>query len=270
METNEGQRQWWNDERWAEMWPKRERLTDAVTTFLLDAAALQPGERVLDVGSGGGTTSLAAARAVGLDGGVVGADISAPLAVLASRRAGDAGAGNAKFCVADMQTDTVDGGPFDVALSQFGVMFFEEPVTAFGNIRAHLTPGGRIAFACWQDSDRNQWFVSAPLAEFLPPSPTPEPGKSPTGSFSLAAPSRTEGILRSAGFIDVRSTAHEMTVDAPPDSVVDEDQLVFMGVPADKLAIAQTAVDEHMRQFVLSPTLSRFPLAFQVFQATNP
>jgi cyclopropane fatty-acyl-phospholipid synthase-like methyltransferase len=61
VETNEGQRQWWNDERWAEMWPKRERLTDAVTTFLLDAAALRPGERVLDVGSGGGTTSLAAA-----------------------------------------------------------------------------------------------------------------------------------------------------------------------------------------------------------------
>ncbi len=29
VETNEGQRQWWNDERWAEMWPKRERLTDA-------------------------------------------------------------------------------------------------------------------------------------------------------------------------------------------------------------------------------------------------
>jgi hypothetical protein len=55
VEANEGQRQWWNDERSVEMWPKRERLTDAVTAFLLDAAALQPGERVLDVGSGGVT-----------------------------------------------------------------------------------------------------------------------------------------------------------------------------------------------------------------------
>ena len=56
----------------------------------------------------------------------------------------------------------------------------------------------------------------------------------------------------------------------PRDAVVDEGQLTFMGVSADKHAIVQTAVDEHMRQFALSPTLSRFPLAFQVFLAANP
>ena len=68
VETNEVERRRWNDERWAAMWPKRERLTDAVTAFLLDAVALRPGERVLDVGCGGGRTSLAAARAVGTEG----------------------------------------------------------------------------------------------------------------------------------------------------------------------------------------------------------
>lgn len=270
MEANEGQRRWWNNERWAEMWPKRERLTDAVTAFLLDAASLQPGERVLDVGSGGGMASLAAAQKVGSDGRVVGVDISAPLTRLAHSRAQDAGAQNATFYVADLQTDEVDGRPFDVALSQFGVMFFEDPVIAFGNIRAHLKPGGRITFACWQSSDKNPWFVSSALAPFLPPSPTPEPGKSPIGPFALADSSGTDEILCSAGFIDVRFSTYEITIDAPPDSVVDEDQLLFMGVPDNELAIAQTAVDEHMQQFVLSPELSRFPLAFQVFRATNP
>ena len=58
-------------------------------------------------------------------------------------------------------SDDVPGGPFDVALSQFGVMFFDEPVTAFTNIRAQLLTGGRMAFACWQTADRNPWYIGA-------------------------------------------------------------------------------------------------------------
>jgi SAM-dependent methyltransferase len=201
---------------------------------------------------------------------VVGADLSTPLSALANRRAREAGAQNVTFCVVDMQTDTVQGGPFDVALSQFGVMFFDEPATAFGNIRAHLKPGGRIAFACWQTGDRNPWFFAPAIAEHLPPPPTPAPGKSLTGPFALGDPAASADILHSAGFVEVRWTAHELSVDTPQDSIVDEAQLEFMGVSPDKLALAQTAIDEHMRQFVVSPALSRFPLAFQVFQATNP
>ena len=270
MEANETQRKWWNEERWVQMWPKRERLTDAVTTFLLDAAALSPGERVLDVGSGGGSASFAAARIVESGGSVVGADISAPLTALASGRAAQGGASNTSFHTVDMQTDAVEGGPFNVALSQFGVMFFDEPVTAFANIRSHLRRGGRIVFTCWQESERNPWFASAPLGELLAPPPPPALGKSRTGPFSLADTSRTEDILRSAGFVDVRFSAHAVTVDAPPDSVVDDDQLLFMGVPADRLTSAQAAVERHMMQFALSPEMSRFPLAFQVFHAMNP
>ena len=71
---------------WAAAWPKRERLTTAVTDVLLSHCRLQPADKVLDVGTGGGVAALAAARIVG-DGTVVGADISAPLIELARRRA---------------------------------------------------------------------------------------------------------------------------------------------------------------------------------------
>jgi SAM-dependent methyltransferase len=269
METNELERRRWNDDRWTALWPKRERLTDAVTPYLLEAVALRPGERVLDVGCGGGKTALEAARAVGEAGAVVGADLSAPLGQLAERRAMEAGMQNVTFCVVDVQTERVPGGPFDVAMSQFGVMFFDEPVTAFKNIRAQLAPGGRIAFVCWQSMEQNPWFFASAVAQFVPPPPAPEPGKSPTGPFVLADPERTTGILESAGFSDIRRTVHDLDVEAPEDSIVDEAQLVFIGVAEDQLPAARTAVDAHMEQFKLSSGLSRFPLAFQVFQATN-
>lgn len=270
MGTNEAERARWNDDQWTAVWPRRERLTDAVTAFVLDAVALKPGERALDVGCGGGRTSLAAGRAVGPGGTVVGADLSVPLNALALRRAHEADVENVTFCVVDMQTDTVQGGPFDAALSQFGVMFFDEPVTAFANIRGLLKPGGRIAFACWQDVARNPWFFAPVIADLLPPPPVPAPGKSLTGPFALSDAARTAEILREAGFEEVDATAHELAVDVPADSVLDEAQFAFMGITPDKMAIARTAVDEHMRQFVVSPTLSRFPLAFQVFHAANP
>ncbi len=270
METNEAERRRWNDERWAAVWPKRERLTDAVTAFVLEAAALRPGERVLDVGCGGGKTSLAAARAVGGDGAVVGADLSAPLRALAARRAAEASVDNASFYVVDMQTDMVEGRPFDVALSQFGVMFFDEPVAAFSNIRAHLKPGGRLVFACWQADDKNPWVFATAITEFLPPPPTLAAGKSPTGPFALADPELTTAILGSAGFRDVRRTAHEIPVEAPHDAVVDDVQFELMGIPSERLPAARAAVAEHMQQFVVDAELSRFPLAFQIFEATSP
>jgi ubiquinone/menaquinone biosynthesis C-methylase UbiE len=266
-DANEAERRRWNDERWATVWPKRERFTDAVTPYVLDAAAVRPGDQVLDVGCGGGKTAIAAAHAAGTEGAVVGADLSAPLVELASRRGQEARAENVTFAVVDVQTDSIFGGPFDLALSQFGVMFFDEPVTAFSNIRAHLKPGGRIAFACWQVRENNPWFFASAIQEFLPPPPTPAPGKSVTGPFAFGDSGHTSRVLRAAGFTDVRQTPYELTVDAPQDSIVDEDQLIYLGVPADKLLVALDAVDAHMQQFQVSPTLSRFPIAFQVFRA---
>jgi SAM-dependent methyltransferase len=270
MASNEVERRRWNDERWYLVWPKRERFTNEVTGYLLDALAPAPGERIFDIGSGGGTATLAAAAAVGDDGSVVGVDISASLCRLAAERATAAGTANVRFEVADVQTEAIAGAPFDAAMSQFGVMFFNEPVTAFRNIHAQLHAGGRIAFACWQPAEANPWFYASALAGFVPPTPQPEPGKSATGPFTLADPEHTTGILEHAGFANIRRTPYELETVAPEDTVVDEDQLLFLGVTDDQLPAASDAVSRHLSRFRIDDQYSRFPLAFQIYTASKP
>jgi SAM-dependent methyltransferase len=266
-EVNAAERRHWNDAYWASVWPRREVMTSAVTDLLLKHLDLHPGERVLDVGSGGGTVTIAAAARVGPGGSVVGADISVPLVELSRGRAADQQVSNVSFCVADVQRDTVSGAPFDVAVSQFGVMFFDEPVTAFANIRRHLAPGGRLAFACWQARERNPWFVGPALAGFAPPPPPPAPGKSPTGPFAFSDPKRVAEILAGAGWKSPVRNAYELVATVDRDALTDRGQLRFLGVPEDALEDAERAVDEQLRPLQTADGRIDAPLAVQIFTA---
>ena len=93
--------------------------------------------------------------------------------------------------------------------------------------------------------------------------------ESPTGPFTLSDVERTTAILDAAGFAEIRQAAHEVTVEVPRDAIVDEAQLVFMGVSDERLAEAQAVVDEYMQRFALGAAQLRVPLAFQVFAAAN-
>jgi SAM-dependent methyltransferase len=269
-EANAFERRRWNDDRWTGVWPRRERLTDRVTPVLLEAVAPQPGEHALDVGCGGGRTTLAAAAAVGTGGHAVGADVSAQLLELARRRASEAGTGNVDFERADLQTDAVPGVPFDVALSQFGVMFFDDPVRAFANVRAHLRPGGRLVFACWQALEHNTWHPAHAAAPFVVSPPEPPPGKSRSGPFTLADPAHTRALLEAAGFVGVGHEPHTLEVTAPQDAVFDDVQLHYVGVPDEQIDEARGAIEEHLGRFESAGGDFRFPLAFQLFSARQP
>jgi SAM-dependent methyltransferase len=268
--ANEAQSKRWNDDRWAAAWPKRERLTEAVSPYLLEAAGVRNGHRVCDIGCGGGALTIAVAEAAAPDGQVVGIDISAPLLRVARRRAEECGVPNVRFVQADVQTTPLGEAPFDLAVSQFGVMFFDEPTRAFRAIRGLLAAGGRLVFACWQGVEHNPWHVGTVLRPLLPPPPVPPPGKSPAGPFVLGDDEYVRDLLGAAGFGAVESTPHETTVRAPADAVVDRSLLQFMGVAPARDDAAQALVERHLAQFAVGPDEYEYPIAFRVYEAVNP
>jgi ubiquinone/menaquinone biosynthesis C-methylase UbiE len=183
--ANEAEANRWNHPAWVTAWPNRERLTNAVSPLLLEVVDARAGQTVCDVGCGGGSLSMTLADAVAPGGVVVGIDISVPLLRLASQRASESGCGNVRFVEMDMQTGDGEPGPFDVAVSQFGVMFFDEPLAALKAVRRRMRAGGRFVFACWTEVERNPWHVGSALRSFLPAPKLPVPGKSPVGPFSF-------------------------------------------------------------------------------------
>lgn len=214
--ANADQIAYWNNaagETWAALQDRLDRQIEPLGRRAMDAGAPKGGERVLDIGCGCGQTSLELAQRVAPAGQVLGVDISEPMLEVARRRGGEAGATNVSFLAADAQTQAFPPGGFDLAFSRFGVMFFDDPAAAFGNIAAALAPGGRLAFVCWRPMLENPWmsvpmFAALPL---LPPMPPPADPTAP-GPFAFADPERLRGILASAGFVDIAIAPHDQQI----------------------------------------------------------
>ena len=190
-------------EHWVAEAERYDSMVGAFGEAMLDAADLRPGERVLDIGCGNGATTIEAARRVRPGGVVVGIDLSSPMLGLARQRASAAGANEIEFVEADAQRHDFAVGAFDVAVSRFGVMFFDDPGAAFANIGRALAPGGRLAFVAWQALERSEWIMvpgaAAAAHVGMPEGIAPnEPGP---GAF--ADPARVRGILDAAGFVDI-------------------------------------------------------------------
>jgi ubiquinone/menaquinone biosynthesis C-methylase UbiE len=123
---------------------------------LLYAAAIAPGERVIDVACGTGLVSLAAARAVGSRGRVLGVDLSEQMVAAARDRA--AATAHTQFMRMDGEAlDAVPSAGFDVALCALGLMYLPSPERALREMARVLRPGGRIALAVWGERAHCGW-----------------------------------------------------------------------------------------------------------------
>jgi SAM-dependent methyltransferase len=195
----------WNGDsgrRWVADPDRRDRILAPVADALLAAAALGPGEGVLDIGCGCGATTLAAGHEVATFGTVIGVDLSEPMLGVARHRANSTGITNVTLLRADAQVHSFEPAAFDVAISRFGTMFFADPVAAFTNIATALRPGARLCLATWQPLVANDW-LSIPGAALLEFGALPDSAASGPGMFAQSNPDVITGVLDRAGYANV-------------------------------------------------------------------
>jgi len=212
--ANEDMRQRWTDvsgRAWVEHQRLFDRMLAGVTRHLLAALDVEHGERVIDVGCGTGTLTGAVAD---LGAHVVGADISPTMVEGARRRFPDL-----DFVVADAQLDPLPG-PFDQIVSRFGVMFFDDPVAAFANLRRAATKDAELRFLSWRGPAENPFMLVAEraAAPFLPGMPPRDPDA--PGQFMFADARRVERILADSGWADIVIEPADVECRFPADELV--------------------------------------------------
>jgi len=190
-------------------WVETQELLDQVLKpfedLLVESVLAGPGGRLLDVGCGTGTTTLAAARALGAKGQCTGIDISEPMLAAARARAEREGT-PASFVRADAQTHAFEPASFDMIISRFGVMFFDDSVRAFENLRRAAAGNAELRFAAWRSAADNPFMMTAEraAAPLLPNLPARRPDA--PGQFAFADQGRVQRILEESGWaeIDIR------------------------------------------------------------------
>jgi len=197
---------YWNGQA-GQNWINENRLTDTMYQPFGDMAVARaeptPGEHILDIGCGCGTTTMKLAKLVSPGGAITALDVSSVMLEVAQDRASSAAA-PINFLNADAETYTLNPESYDVMFSQFGVMFFANPAAAFANFYQALKPGGRIAFVCWRGPDRNP-FMMVPfnaVHRFMPELAPPNPD-APASPLSFESKEKVGGMLNGAGFVDL-------------------------------------------------------------------
>lgn len=190
-------------------WGDVTAIMDRMLSPFGDAAAEQLGDitskTLLDLGCGGGESTVKLAKAVGEDGVAIGVDVSPDLIALAAAQRKKAGANNMALLCTDASKLTL-GAPADALYSRFGAMFFDHPIDAFARIRSQMKPGAKASIICWREFKKNDWafapYVAA--AKYLPKVPSLPPGA--PGPFAWAKPDESAiPYLSKSGWKSIRT-----------------------------------------------------------------
>jgi SAM-dependent methyltransferase len=254
------QRAFWNSEatsRWVTGQARIDRFMANVTEAALTAAAPKPGESVLDIGCGTGTTTLRLADAVGPSGRVLGVDISEQQLGLARQRVADAGATRVQLVLDDAATHDFAPQSIDLGFTRFGVMFFADPVAAFRNIKRAMKRNGRLLLTVFRTGSENPWATASVAAIrhlVAPPAPL---GPEDPGQFSWGDSARVQRILDGAGFSNVVLTPLDLSFNLGADTAeaaefatfIGQGARVLHGVPDETRQAAIVAFREFFKQY---------------------
>ncbi len=147
---------------------ERDALPDAAVLASLGCgnptavADLHPGERVLDLGSGGGIDVLLSAKRVGPTGRAFGVDMTDEMLALAQRNAAEAGATNVEFLKGHIEALPLPAESVDVVISNCVVNLAADKSAVFAEIGRVLRPGGRIGMS---DIVAEDWLDAEQRAE---------------------------------------------------------------------------------------------------------
>lgn len=248
-----------------------DELFAAVNTALLDQTAPKPTDHILDIGCGtGATTRDFAAQAEHVHG----IDISTTMVAHAQKSAPQ----NTTFTRADAQTELQPQHHYDHLVSRFGVMFFENPVAAFANLRSSLKLTGQLTMACWAPFKQNPWFtIPRFIATDLLGSPPSHYPYAP-GPFAFADTNHTLAILKDAGFINAQVKTEDIPLSLQGDAENAANISAYIG-PADSVIRAQggTTADkakivaqirEKLREYESNGAIT-VPAKIHIYTATN-
>ncbi|MBL8175438.1 MAG: class I SAM-dependent methyltransferase [Bryobacterales bacterium] len=221
MTQEQDQAQLWNGPAaigWVELQEEMDRILGPCGDRVLEAVPADAGRRVLDVGCGtGGMTVAAAQRMQGL-GHVTGVDISQPMIAAAQARAARSNA-PVEFLCADAAHYDFPAVAFDLILSRFGVMFFDDPVAAFANLLRSASPSATLRFVAWRGMDDNPFMTTAERAAAgLLPNLAPRRTCAP-GQFAFAGQDFVRRILIESGWRKIGIQAVDVPCAFPESSL---------------------------------------------------
>lgn len=177
--------------------------------FVLDAARLLPGFRVLDVATGTGISAQAALDAVGPSGSVVATDISQEMVAKARERFRQCP--NAAVAVEDGQALSLPEASFDAVICSLGLMFFPEPARGLAAFHRVLRPGGRAAVSVKVAPERSYNFrINVVIARYRP-----DLVDAVARLFSLGDEVRLKSLFSEAGFVDFETCTEKRTFVLP-------------------------------------------------------
>lgn len=187
---------------WVDAQATLDHLFRPIEALLAETARTAGARRVLDVGCGTGATTLAVAGALGGAGHCTGIDISQPMIATARARAARQGS-QATFVCADARSHVFAPGSFDLLVSRFGVMFFDDPVGAFANLHRAAARDASVRFIAWRSAAENPFMTTAERAAApLLPKLQSRPAGGP-GQFAFADAERARSILKDSGWHDI-------------------------------------------------------------------